>query len=260
MQKVRVGKSQTKKQHTYLSKNTLPFPAPLSQKTIEPISCSSQVNAFSVEPKKQCTISTPIVLKNKLQTQPNIALNNRTNPPDSFVRDRISKPIPTVKEVKFQAANFEQMLYLATAIVLGLLFLFFLTSGVLFVAQLISPAMFPFIGFFAEDVLLIISLIGVFLIIPTYHFFRKFIRITLRTPIVYGKNEYFLGDFKFMSRKARLKNIFHNLFGMALFGLPLIALSYIFPPLFAVVLTFAYILAPYYLLKFFAILLFSKHD
>ena len=79
-------------------------------------------------------------------------------------------------------------------------------------------------------------------------------------PLYFVVGVNYLGDFKNMPRNVRLKNIFHNLLAMSLLLGPLLLASIIFPPFLAVFIVFIYLLMPYYLIKFFAILLFSKHD
>lgn len=252
VQKVRVGKSKTKVVTTRHTKNALILSPILQQKSIAKIE-QQQTEEFAITPKQQL-IALPIA-HSTLKTLPTPPIRKAIAPTDSFVRDGIAKPIPKVEEIKLQVGNVEQMLYLAVAIIFGLILLYIIGVGVVFVSQIISPVLFPF---FYHDILAVLSIIGSLLFLPTYKLFRKFIRKTLKTPVTYGKHQYYLGDFKHMSRQAQLKNTFHNLLAMVLFGFPLVLLSYIVPLLFAVVLAFIFILIPYYFLKLLTLLFFSR--
>lgn len=257
IQKVRVGKTQATKQSISRHKSTITPALSLSQKT-SPLNSPLQIDEFIIEPKQAPNIISP--LPKKIIAHTAVINFVAISPPDSMVRDSVVKPIPTSSETRFQSGNFEQMFNLATAIALGIFLLSFVVSGVLFFSSFISPGLFALGGSAHVVVWGIWSIVGLLLFWPFTKFFTKFIGKAANSSVRYGKNDYYLGDFKNMPRNVRLKNIFHNLLAMGLLLGPLLLTSIIFPPFLAVFIVFIYLLMPYYLIKFFAILLFSKHD
>ncbi len=257
IQKVRVGKTHATKQPIGRHKSSITPALSLSQKT-SPLNSPLQIDEFIIEPKQAPNIVSPLPKKKIAHTT--VIDLVAISPPDSMVRDSVVKPIPTTKETRFQSGNFEQMFNLATAIALGIFLLSFAVAGVLLVSYLISPGLIALGGSVVIEALGIWSIIGLLLGWLFARLFKKYIKKAANSSVRYGKNEYYLGDFKNMPRNVRLKNIFHNLLAMGLLLGPLTLASFLFPPLFAVVVVFLYLLLPYYLLKFFAILLFSKHD
>lgn len=257
IQKVRVGKTQATKQSISRHKSTITPALSLSQKT-SPLNSPLQIDEFIIEPKQAPNIISP--LPKKIIAHTAVINFVAISPPDSMVRDSVVKPIPTSSETRFQSGNFEQMFNLATAIALGLFLLSFAIAGVLLISYLISPGLFALGVGLNLEFLAVWSIAGLLLGWLFARFFKKYIKKAANSSVRYGNNEYYLGDFKNMPRNVRLKNIFHNLLAMGLLLGPLLLASIIFPPFLAVFIVFIYLLMPYYLIKFFAILLFSKHN